>query len=204
MSNVNICLKSTGITSLEECVCKEGFFTLDDHYSCKECVSANSICDQQDQSLPKPLDRTWWVDPTTGDVLPCTPSNAACLWHVTEEAVKTRECAEGYTGYGCRECDADWFRGEDVYCYLCSNSEMAKYIIGSLWVLLVVFLMGMLARFAVFGELNILITFLQVCLHTPLPSLPNAPWASAMLSVFCLLSRAAPGFCLFHRPMPTK
>ncbi|GMH35618.1 hypothetical protein BSKO_03486 [Bryopsis sp. KO-2023] len=106
-----------GAVSLEECVCKEGFYRPDQKsgLECFECPEGG-ICDGR-MSLPYPMKGFWADHDFREEMYECDPE-IACKGATSENFEEL--CSKGYENRGCSVCAYGFFRlaGE---CHACTG-----------------------------------------------------------------------------------
>ena len=186
-----------GSTTRKACRCIPGYFVNFDALDpeiCLPCPPESTICDETHQRIPKPASEEWWVAPRDGQVLPCIPRRDSCVLHETVEATLTGACQEGYIGYGCRYCDAGFYRSYTTYCNTCSRYTWLLYVLSVLGLLLAVPLLTYFSRLHIWGPCNIVVAYLQT--NAMLVSM-DLGWPTALKILYGLITVIVVKFELF-------
>lgn len=147
-----------GSQSADECMCSIGFH-VGPSRTCVACP-AGTLCDKQNQAVPKPAEAGFWVDAVSGSVLECKPKTS-CKFHRTVADVMAGECADGYTGRGCLKCRGGRFRTNHGLCQSCSCFTWVMYTVTALALLLLIPIIVKLSSLQAFGSINILVAALN-------------------------------------------
>ena len=126
-SNCSICPNGTTTivpvaTSINDCVCKRGWFYSWPQSKCVVCMTGAS-CERGEFERPLPLDG-FWTDPTKN----ISKENEIMVLCIPFEACKRQpdsfqQCAKGYTGNACGECESKTYYRLGDLCHKCSQVD---------------------------------------------------------------------------------
>jgi hypothetical protein len=107
--------KTTGLTSVDQCVCVENTMVHPTHGMCVDCP-IGAICNPENVTLPRSQEGWWFSKENITIFYLCHPK-VRCLPDTPDN------CTEGYEGLRCGTC-ADGFYKSKLVCKKCNNREI--------------------------------------------------------------------------------